>query len=198
MSRFVLALAIALVGIVAAAPADAQEIRSDDVRSVEVSYQVGPYDPARQDWGIIAVVLRGDLDPDESVTVELWDGDRRLWAGTGAVSPFETRLAVDSFVAIGDLVEVGVWQPVAMVEDIVVLSPEPFEPSNPSQGSPLEVEAPAKVGDVTVAPRDAEVLSHAAGGGSGQLAVAMVLVVIVLVVLFRTPLPSATSQRWTK
>ncbi len=36
------------------------------------------------------------------------------------------------------------------------------------------------------------------GGGTGQVATSMVLVIIIAVVLFRTPLPSAASQRWTK
>lgn len=35
-------------------------------------------------------------------------------------------------------------------------------------------------------------------GGSGQLALSMVLAVIIVAVIFRTPLPSASTQRWTR
>jgi hypothetical protein len=40
--------------------------------------------------------------------------------------------------------------------------------------------------------------SAAGSGGSGQLALSMVLAIIVVAVVFRTPLPSASTQRWTK
>jgi hypothetical protein len=36
------------------------------------------------------------------------------------------------------------------------------------------------------------------GGGGGQLALSMVMTVLLVAIIFRTPLPSATSQRWTK
>lgn len=36
------------------------------------------------------------------------------------------------------------------------------------------------------------------GGSTGQVATSMALVMIVAVILFRTPLPAAASQRWTK
>jgi hypothetical protein len=36
------------------------------------------------------------------------------------------------------------------------------------------------------------------GGGGGQLALSMVMAVLLVAIVFRTPLPAATSQRWTK
>jgi hypothetical protein len=36
------------------------------------------------------------------------------------------------------------------------------------------------------------------GGSTGQVATSMALVMIVAVILFRTPLPAAATQRWTK
>lgn len=36
------------------------------------------------------------------------------------------------------------------------------------------------------------------GGSTGQVATSMALVIIVAVILFRTPLPAAATQRWTK
>lgn len=36
------------------------------------------------------------------------------------------------------------------------------------------------------------------GGGGGQLALSMVMAVLLVAIVFRTPLPSATSQRWTR
>jgi hypothetical protein len=36
------------------------------------------------------------------------------------------------------------------------------------------------------------------GGSTGQVATSMSLVIIVAVILFRTPLPAAATQRWTK
>jgi len=40
--------------------------------------------------------------------------------------------------------------------------------------------------------------SAAGGGGGGQLALSMVMAVLLVAIVFRTPLPSATTQRWTK
>lgn len=36
------------------------------------------------------------------------------------------------------------------------------------------------------------------GGSTGQVATSMALVMIIAVILFRTPLPAAATQRWTK
>jgi hypothetical protein len=45
---------------------------------------------------------------------------------------------------------------------------------------------------------DLEKPTSSGGGSSGQVATSMTLVIIVAVILFRTPLPAAASQRWTR
>jgi hypothetical protein len=44
------------------------------------------------------------------------------------------------------------------------------------------------------------VVEWGAGGGAagGDLALSMVLAVLLVAMVFRTPLPSASTQRWTK
>jgi hypothetical protein len=36
------------------------------------------------------------------------------------------------------------------------------------------------------------------GGGSGQLALSMVVIIALVALVFRTPLPSASTARWTR
>lgn len=40
--------------------------------------------------------------------------------------------------------------------------------------------------------------SAAGGGGAGQLSLSMVLAVVVVAIVFRSPLPSASTERWTR
>lgn len=47
-------------------------------------------------------------------------------------------------------------------------------------------------------PPELEERLQGGGGSTGQVATSMALVVIIAVILFRTPLPAAASQRWTK
>jgi hypothetical protein len=57
---------------------------------------------------------------------------------------------------------------------------------------------PEVAGDV-VDRQEVEVRRQGAGGGGGgALALSMVLAVVLMAILFRTPLPSQVSQRWTK
>lgn len=67
----------------------------------------------------------------------------------------------------------------------------------PSPPTPTEPTAPTVEGDVTVAP---DPLPRQGSGlvGAGQLALSMVIAVIFVAILFRTPLPSATTQRWRR
>jgi hypothetical protein len=220
--RGCMAAGVALVALAAAAvPATAQENASDEVREVEVSYEIGAYDGQRRDWPIVAVVVRGDLDPEQDLNVELWGEGYRLWIGSSAVTLPVTRLEVDQFVPVGELVEVGIWQQLPEDETIEVIVPpgllpaevvppeEPaadevdpedeLDPEEEEEVDPEEAVAPTEVGGTQVGPRRAEVIGGGAGGGaSGQLALSMVLTVVVLTILFRTPLPSASTQRWTR
>jgi hypothetical protein len=57
-------------------------------------------------------------------------------------------------------------------------------------------ESSAVLGNL-VAP-DLDKPTASGGGSSGQVATSMTLVIIIAVILFRTPLPAAATQRWTK
>ena len=53
------------------------------------------------------------------------------------------------------------------------------------------------VGGVQIEPPEIE-WKAGGGGGGGQLALSMVMAVLLVAIVFRTPLPSASTQRWTK
>jgi hypothetical protein len=199
LTALVAATALALV---LPATASAQEPADDEVRAAEISYEIGDFDGEQGDWPIVALEVRGTLDTEQSVTVELWGADERLWMGTVSVTPPVTRLEVVPFVAVGDLVEVGIWQQLTPVESIEILPPEaPDPPAEPEDEVVEEDEelAPTEVEGEQVERDGVEILGGASGGsGSGQLALSMILAVVVLAIVFRTPLPSASTQRWTK
>lgn len=75
----------------------------------------------------------------------------------------------------------------------------------------VEVDEKVAVGDVTsasVSQRSLEVVLDAVSpdvpsavegtGGSGQLTLSMLVTIVVVAVVFRSPLPSAQTSRWTK
>jgi hypothetical protein len=201
-----LAATAAIALLTAPAPAGAQPLDDDEVRQVDVSYEVGAFDSARGDWPIVAVEVRGDLDPQQPVTVELWGAGEQLWMGTVRVTAPVTRLEVTPFVAVGDLVEVGIWQELTQVAGVQIERPqETVLPPDVPEDDPVEEAeeeiAPAgpEVGGIEMGGNRAEVLrSGPGGGGSGQLALSMILAVTIVAIIFRSPLPSASSQRWTR
>lgn len=154
--------------ITVAAPAGAQE--SSDERGVEITFDVGDFDGDEGDWPITVVYVAGDMEDGEPFTVELLDEDGAvLWSATEAFTAPITTVTVEPFVAVGEVAEAEVSQAVAAVAGAVVERPP------------------------------AEVLRQGAGGGGGgTLALSMVLAVVLVAIVFRTPLPSASTQRWTK
>ncbi|HEX4867463.1 MAG TPA: hypothetical protein VFV32_07535, partial [Acidimicrobiales bacterium] len=147
-------------------PASGQE--QPPVGQVDISFEVGDYNPRLDDWVIDVVVVSGDLEVGAAFTVELRGGGGEvLWSATQPFSGDPTRIVVDRPVAVGALTDAGVSQPQTVVAGVQIERPE-----------------------VT--------WSAAGSGGSGQLALSMVLAIIVVAVVFRTPLPSASTQRWTK
>jgi hypothetical protein len=144
--------------------------QASDSDTVQVTFDVGDFDGDRGDWPVTVVYVAGDLAEGEPFTVVLTGDDGTvLWSGTDRFTGPVTSVAVDRFVPVGDVVEAGISQSQPEVAGDVVERPPP------------------------------EVLSQGAGGGgSGQLALSMVLAVILVAIVFRTPLPSQTSQRWTK
>ena len=165
--KWILSVVFAVAALlVVAAPASAQE---EPTGTVNISFDVGEYDDALGDWPIDVVEVSGDLADGEDFTVELRDDDGAvLWSATQAFANDPTRITVDRPVAVADVADAGVSQPLTIVGGV-------------------QVERPP-------------VTWSASGGGtgSGQLALSMVLAIIVVAVVFRTPLPSASTQRWTR
>lgn len=148
-----------------AAPASAQD--GDSLGRVDISFDVGDYDPVIEDWAIEVVEVSGAIAVGQPFTVELKDEDGTvLWSSTQVYAE-PMRIAVDRKVAVGEVAEAGVSQPQVIVGGVQVVRPE-----------------------VT--------WSAAGGGGSGQLSLSMVLAIVVVAIVFRTPLPSASTQRWTR
>jgi hypothetical protein len=148
-----------------AAPAAGQE---DPGGTVDISFDVGEYDPARNDWTVEVVQVTGDLEEGRPFTVEVYgESDQILFSATQPYTSPTTRIEVTSTVAVGDVESAGVSQPLTVVAGVQVERPEVD-------------------------------WSTSGGGGSGQLALSMVMAVIIVAIVFRTPLPSATTQRWTK
>lgn len=210
MRRTLTALLLALCGLMAS-PAGAQV-----ERNVTIDFEVGDFDSAEGDWPITVVNVSGDLDADDVFVVELRDGEGEIiWAGEGVFSPPTTSVTVDSFVAVGDVHEAAIGQrlpeeattttavPEPEVAGDVVTNPPPRTSTTPlrtppSPPTPTEPPAPTVEGDVTVAP-DVQLPRQGSGlGGAGQLALSMVIAVIFVAILFRAPLPSATTQRWRR
>ena len=149
-----------------AAPAAAQD---EPAGTVDISFEIGPYDTELDDFPLSAVVVTGDLEEGKDVTIDVkGSGGRVLWSGTAPFRAPSTTIPVDDLVSVGDIASAGVGQardPV--VAGVVIEPPEVF---------------------------------HAAGGatGSGQLALSMVVIIALFAILFRAPLPSATTQRWVR
>jgi hypothetical protein len=157
----------ALVALLAlAGPVHAQE-PPEPAPQVDISFDVGGYDSARDDFLVKAVEVRGGLREDEEFTVELkGSGGRVLWSATRTFAPPSMRIEVDVPVGVGDVTSTSISQ-AALPLDVQVVPPD-----GPS----------ATLGT----------------GGSGQLTLSMVVTIIVVAVVFRSPLPSAQTSRWTK
>lgn len=161
-----IALALAAVVLVPA-PAGAQ---TEEERAVTIEFDVGDFDAEQGDWPVTVVYVSGDLAPGEAFTVELRDdGGEVVWSGSDTFDGSTTALAVDGFVAVGDVTEAAISQSI-----------------------------PAVAGDVVTRPVPEVLQQGSGGGGGGQLALSMVVAVILVAILFRSPLPSASTQRWTK
>lgn len=160
----VIFLGLPLGALLLAAPASAQE---DSLGQVDISFDVGPFDPTIDDWAIEVVEVSGALAEGQAFTVELSDADGLvLWSSTQPYAE-PMQIVVDRTVAVGQVAEAGVSQPQVVVGGVQVVRPE-----------------------VT--------WSAAGGGGSGQLSLSMVLAVVIVAIVFRTPLPSASTERWTR
>ena len=168
MRRILLLPILAICVVVADTPAGAQQ-QSDD-GDVQIEFETSDFDGERGDWSISVVHVTGSgLDAGQPLTLELKSDDGTvLWTGTEPASATTTSFTVVPFVAVRDVVRAAISQPM-----------------------------PEVAGDVVE--REVEVRRQGAGGGGGgALALSMVLAVVLMAILFRTPLPSQVSQRWTK
>lgn len=156
--------------LVGGAAASAQDAPSspEPVRNVQVGFELGAFDPELGDWTIDAVEVSGDLADGAAFTVELQGVSDRPL--WTSTQPYDGR---PTRIALTGDVTVG-----------EVTSAAVSQPDTVVAG--VQIERP----EVT--------WSAAGGGGSGRLALSMVLAVLVVVVLFRSPLPSASTQRWTR
>lgn len=161
------ALVTGLVALLPVGPAGAQT-GDDVVGEVEISFDVGDFDPTVGDWTIDAVVVSGDLEDGIGFTIEVTGASGEvLWSATQPFDAPVTRIPVPVAVAVADVADAGVSQGITAVAGV-------------------QVEPP------TVD------WSASGGGGAGQLALSMVMAVLLVAIVFRTPLPSATTRRWTK
>jgi hypothetical protein len=205
MPRWSLALVAIPLAWLGAAPVGAQTAED---RPVSIEFDVGDHDAARGDWPITVVRVSGDLDVGELFVVELRDGDGAvLWAGEAVYRPPTTSVAVDQFVAVGDVEEAAIGQrlpPTTLPAPDEPEAPVPIEEPEVARevvtmpDPPQEAVSPTPRvrGDVVTRP---EPVPQGNGfGGAGQLALSMVIAVVFVAILFRTPLPSATTMRWRK
>jgi hypothetical protein len=228
--RFLLPAAVACAVVaLCGAPAAAQS-----ERAVSIEFDVGDHDAARGDWPITVVRVSGALDVGELFVVELRDGAGAvLWAGQAEYQPPTTSVAVDRFIAVGDVEEAAIGQRMPTTT-LPPEQPEPVEPGEPieeveevEESEPDEVDDPDVAGDVVTIPPplsgdpfdqatapatptpgvrgdmvtqpSPDVVQQGSGlSGAGQLALSMVVAVVFVAILFRTPLPAATTQRWRK
>jgi len=165
--RHLLATVVALLPVVfVAAPAAAQD--GELIGGVDISFDLGEFDNAENDWTIDGVEVSGDLEDGEDFTVELTDEDGAVvWTATVPYTDPVTRIPVTTALAVSDVADAGVSQGITVV------------------------------GGVQIEPPILD-WKGGGGGGGGQLALSMVMAVLLVAIVFRTPLPSATTQRWTK
>jgi hypothetical protein len=156
------------LGVLLASASAAAAQEDEVIGDVDISFDVGDVDPADGDWHIEVVEVSGDLEAGQDFTVELTDVD-------GAVLWTATAVYTEPITRI------------EVTEDVFVGE---VASAGVEQGLTI-------VGGVQIEPPVVE-WSAGGGAGGGQLALSMVMAVLVVAIVFRTPLPSASTQRWTK
>jgi hypothetical protein len=169
--RRVLTVVVALVGALffASEPALAQEQpEPDQVRDVSISYELGGFDASIHDFLVTAVEVQGGLDDGQEFTVELRGSGDRVV--WAATQPFT---APSIRISVGSKVGVGDVTSAGISQKTTEVLGAQIVPSDIAPAAPSTA-------------------------GSGQLALSMVLTLLIVVIVFRTPLPSASTQRWTR
>jgi hypothetical protein len=140
----------------------------DVIGAVDISFDVGDLDPIEGDWTIDAVEVSGELEEGRDFTLELTDEDGGVI--WSSTQPFTAPV---TRVTVTDVITVSEVAAAGVAQGITVVGGVQIEPPEVDwQGGP--------------------------GGGGGQLALSMVMAVLLVAIVFRTPLPSASTQRWTK
>jgi hypothetical protein len=168
-----LAATVAWVAVLAGAvAASAQEVdpRADEgvVGAVQLSFVIGAFDVGLGDFPVTAVTVLDRGGSEAATTVEL--------RGAGGRVLWSATVALtppSTTIPVDPPVAVGAVESAGVARAAPVVAAEQFVPPE---------------------------VFHSAqgGGGSGQLALSLVLVVALVAIVFRTPLPSATTQRWTR
>jgi hypothetical protein len=138
------------------------------IGNVDISFDIGDVDAATGEWTIDAVEVTGELVDGQDFTVELTGPDDAV-----VWSATETYSA--------PLTRIPVTEPLLVNE---------VAGAGVSQGI-------TEVAGVQIEPPKIDFGASGSGGG-GQLALSMVMAVLLVAIVFRTPLPSASTQRWTK
>lgn len=171
-ARALAALLVCGAVLAGSAPASAQEPEPSDAEEVvgafQLSFAIGTFDVGLGDFPITAVTVTGGGGSEAATTVEL--------RGAGGRVLWSATVALtppSTTVRVDPPVAVGAVESAGVARAAPAVAAERFVP-------------PA--------------VFHSAqgGGGSGQLALSLVLVVALVAIVFRTPLPSAATQRWTR
>lgn len=217
MRPLLVALLAPLLVVLAAGPAAAQE--EENRGSVDVSYDIGPYDSSARDWPVAVVEVRGQLTEGDDFTVALTGDAGTIWTATVPYLSPVTRVEVDEFVGVGELTGVSISQEFEIVTTIEIIDEVEQLPPQAEVEVQAEAQAEAEAGGTIAglppppAPPEVvergvepptpvqvnpppEVLGGGSGRDSGQLAVSVIVSLVVLVLVFRTPLPAASTQRW--
>src|SRR5213076_2405429 len=116
MSRAARRLGVLLLAGLGAAglallPAGAALAATDAPIPAEVRFEIGAYNATASDWPITAVQLRGGLLEGKRANVTLEGaGGVTLWEGDINFASPMTRLVVDRFVGVGEVVRVSLAQ----------------------------------------------------------------------------------------
>lgn len=154
--------------VIAAFAAAPASAQEEPLGNVDISFDVGEYDVTLGDWAVTVVEITGDLADGQPFTAEL--------TGAGGEVLWSST---QTFTAPSMRIEVSPPVAVGAVTAAGVSQPQ-------TEVAGVQVERPP----VT--------WSAAGGGGSGQLALSMVMAVIMVAIVFRSPLPSSSTQRWTR
>jgi hypothetical protein len=186
------------------------------VDRVDINFDIGEYDATRNDWPIETVIVTGDLRDGVPFVVELLGpGDVVVWSAEVDFEAPQTRIPVDGWVGVAEVTRAGVAQEEAGIDTLGTTTTTAAPPLAPTSSPPTTARATTTSSVSTTTPTTttetteprtprsevpAEILGTAAGGGNagGRVALSVILAAVVLALVFRLPLPFASTPRWRK